>query len=91
MVLNEYASKIDGQLDIACKKFEKICKDSGSQDQFTIEMKDEKDDTKTIQSKDPIGNFFLSIWKERIHIYQSWTAKLILFAYSWLSLIHQEL
>jgi hypothetical protein len=30
MNLNEVASKLDQQLDIACKKYEKVCFDNGA-------------------------------------------------------------
>ena len=35
MSMNEQASKMDQQLDLACKKYEKICFDNGAkQEQF---------------------------------------------------------
>ena len=49
MQINEQASKMDQQLDLACKKYEKICFDNGADlDQFKF-----KDDLTEKTSKLP--------------------------------------
>ena len=50
MTLNETSSKLDTQLDGACKKFERVCFDTGSS---TLVYKDEMDDTKTSKHPSP--------------------------------------
>jgi len=43
MALNESSAKLDMQLDITCKKFEKVCFDSGATElQYTDEMSGNK-------------------------------------------------
>lgn len=44
MALNETSSKIDSMLDVACKKFERVCFDTGSS---TLVYKDDRDDSIT--------------------------------------------
>lgn len=44
MALNETSSKIDAMLDVACKKFERVCFDTGSS---TLVYKDDRDDSIT--------------------------------------------
>jgi len=47
MALNESSAKLDMQLDITCKKFEKVCFDSGATElQYTDEMSGNKKDYK---------------------------------------------
>jgi len=53
MQLNETAAKLDQQIDIACKKYEKLCFDNGAQE---LIYKDDQTD-KTMQYKDYIKNF----------------------------------
>jgi hypothetical protein len=44
MALNESAAKLDTTVDLACKKLEKICFDTGS---TTLEYHDEIEDKKS--------------------------------------------
>lgn len=51
MALNESSSKIDTALDAACKKFERVCFDTGSS---TLVYKDEMDDEVTSKFPHPL-------------------------------------
>ena len=51
MALNESAAKLDSQLDITCKKFEKVCFDNGATElQYSDENSGNKSKTLLFES-----------------------------------------
>lgn len=49
--LNELASKLDAQLDIACKRYEKLCKDNGNGIESWKYTEEVGDGSSTVESK----------------------------------------
>lgn len=63
MQVNEHAAKMDQQLDMACKKYEKICFDNcGAVAIDKLMMTDENDSTKKFEYKDYVSRFE---WNQR--------------------------
>jgi len=58
MQLNETAAKLDQQIDIACKKYEKLCFDNGAQE--LIYKDDQTDKTSKLKSSYLLPSFDFS-------------------------------